>query len=195
MSLEFSRQEYWSGLSFSSPPRIFSTQESNLSLLHCRQILYWLSYEGIPNILLGQHQDAYLKVLSELYRDVFLNYNFIILSWYILCDDTGFPGGSVGKESTCNAGDLGSSSGLRRFPGGGHGNQLQYSCLENTHGQRSLAGCSPWDYKESETTEQLSTACYDTGNIHLMINSVPLSSTKILFRASWMPLILCRGWE
>ena len=43
----------------------------------------------------------------------------------------GFPGGSDGKESACNVGDLGSISGLGRSPGGGHGNQLQYSCLEN----------------------------------------------------------------
>ena len=46
--------------------------------------------------------------------------------------DPGFPGGSVGKESTCNAGDLGTIPGLGRSPGGGHGNPLQYSCLENT---------------------------------------------------------------
>ena len=43
----------------------------------------------------------------------------------------GFPGGSVGKESTRNAGDLGLIPGLGRSPGGGHGNSLQYSCLEN----------------------------------------------------------------
>ena len=43
----------------------------------------------------------------------------------------GFPGGSDGKESTYNEGDLGSIPGLRRSPGGGHGNPLQYSCLEN----------------------------------------------------------------
>ena len=42
-----------------------------------------------------------------------------------------FPGGPDGKESTCNAGDLGSIPGLGRSPGGGHGNLLQYSCLEN----------------------------------------------------------------
>ena len=50
----------------------------------------------------------------------------------------GFPGGSVGKESACNAGDLGSVPGLGRSPGGGHGNPLRYSLLENPHGQRSL---------------------------------------------------------
>ena len=40
----------------------------------------------------------------------------------------------------------------------GHGNPLQYSCLENPHGQRSLAGYSPGGCKELDTTEQLSTA-------------------------------------
>ena len=43
----------------------------------------------------------------------------------------GFPGGSDGKESACNVGDLGSIPGLGRSPGGEHGNPLQYSCLEN----------------------------------------------------------------
>ena len=42
---------------------------------------------------------------------------------------------------------------LERFPGDGHGNQLQHSCLENPHGQRSLVGYSPWSYKESDMTE------------------------------------------
>ena len=68
-----------------------------------------------------------------------------------------FPGGSDGKESACTAGDLGSIPGLGRSPGGGHGNPLQHSCLENPHGQRSLAGYSPWGRKELDTTEGLST--------------------------------------
>ena len=55
----------------------------------------------------------------------------------------GFPGGSDGKESACNAGDLGSIPVFGRSPGGGHGNSLQYSYLGNSHGQRSLAGYSP----------------------------------------------------
>ena len=41
------------------------------------------------------------------------------------------PCGSDGKESVCNVGDLGSIPGLGRSPGGGHGNPLQCSCLEN----------------------------------------------------------------
>ena len=55
----------------------------------------------------------------------------------------GFPGGSVGKESIRNASDTGhadSISGSGRSLGGGHGNPLQYSCLENVHAQRSLEG-------------------------------------------------------
>jgi len=43
----------------------------------------------------------------------------------------GFPCDLAGKESTCNAGDLGSIPGLGRSPGEGNGNPLQYSCLEN----------------------------------------------------------------
>ena len=70
----------------------------------------------------------------------------------------GFPGGSDGKEPTCSAGDLGSIPGLGRSPGGGHGNPLQYSCLENPHGQRSLEGYSPQGLKESDTAERLSTS-------------------------------------
>ena len=71
----------------------------------------------------------------------------------IACFNLDFPGGSVGKESACNAGDLHSIPGLGISPGEEHGNPLQYSCLENPHGQRSLAGCSPWGHKESDTTE------------------------------------------
>ena len=70
----------------------------------------------------------------------------------------GCSGGSDSKESNCNVGELGLIPGLRRSPGGGHGSSLQYSCLENPHGQRSLAGYSPWGHKEFDTTERLSTA-------------------------------------
>ena len=48
------------------------------------------------------------------------------------------PGGSDRNESACNVGDLGLIPGLGRSLGEGHGNPLQYSCLENPHGQRSL---------------------------------------------------------
>ena len=65
----------------------------------------------------------------------------------------GFSGGSDGKASACNAGDLGSIPGLGRSPGGVHGNPLQYSCLENPHGQRSWQAAVQWGCKELDTTE------------------------------------------
>ena len=63
------------------------------------------------------------------------------------------------KNLPANAGDLrdtGSIPGWGRSPGEVHGNPLQYSCLENPHGQSSLVSCSPWGCNESDTTEQLS---------------------------------------
>ena len=68
----------------------------------------------------------------------------------------GFPGGSDGKESACNVEDLSLIPGLGKSPGGGHGNPLQYSCLNNPHEQKSLASYSPWGRRESDMTEQLS---------------------------------------
>ena len=59
------------------------------------------------------------------------------------------------KNTPAMGGDLGSITGLGRSPGGRHGNPLEYSCPENPHGQRSLAGYSPWGRKELDTTEQL----------------------------------------
>ena len=70
----------------------------------------------------------------------------------------GFPNNSAGKESACNVGELNLIPGLGRSPGGGHGNPLQNSCLENPHGQRNLADYSPWNWKESAMTEWLNTA-------------------------------------
>ena len=68
----------------------------------------------------------------------------------------GLPRGLSGKESAYNAGatgDVGLIHGLGRSLGERHGNPLQYSCLENSHGQRSLEGCSPCGHKELDTTK------------------------------------------
>ena len=72
----------------------------------------------------------------------------------------GFPGGSNGEESASNAGGLGAIPGLGRSAGEGNGNQLQYSRLENSHGQRSLAGYSPGGLKESDRAERLTLSLY-----------------------------------
>ena len=58
----------------------------------------------------------------------------------------GFPGGSAGEESTCNAGDLGSITGLGGSAGEGNSYSLQYSGLENSMDY-------PWGHKEMDMTE------------------------------------------
>ena len=83
----------------------------------------------------------------------------------------GFPHGTSGKEPTCQCRRLkrpGFDSWVGRSPGGGHSNQLQYSSTGNSHGWRSLVGCSPWGRQESDTTERLhfhfSLSCIGEGN-------------------------------
>ena len=66
----------------------------------------------------------------------------------------GFLDGSDGKESACNAGELGSIPGLGRSCGKRNSYTLQYFCLE-FHGQRNLVGYSSWGHKELDTTEWL----------------------------------------
>ena len=58
------------------------------------------------------------------------NKDFELLLW-------GFPGGSNGKKSACNAGDLSFIPGSGRLPGEGNGNPLQYSCLEDSMDKRA----------------------------------------------------------
>ena len=94
----------------------------------------------------------------------------------------GFPGVSAGKESTCNAGDLGSIPGLGQSPGEGNGNPLQVSCPKNPHGQRSLVGYSPWGCKESGATEGLS-AAHHVQHISMSLFATHMSSLmKYLFK-------------
>ena len=83
--------------------------------------------------------------------------------WQVLNISLGFHGSSVGKESTCNAEDPGFDSWVRKIPWrrdrlptliflGFPGGWEDPGCLENLHGQRSLAGYSPWGRKESDMT-------------------------------------------
>ena len=65
-----------------------------------------------------------------------------------------FPGGPDGKESACNAADLGSIPRLGRSLGEGNGDPLPVFLPGELHGQKSLVGYSPWGRKESDMTEQ-----------------------------------------
>ena len=86
-------------------------------------------------------------------------YNRLLLSNLKRNELLGFPGSSDGKESACKCGRFGFDPWVRRSPGG-HINPLQYSCLENPHGQRSRRGAlwSMGGHKESDMTEWLRTA-------------------------------------
>ena len=90
--------------------------------------------------------------MSKLGLSLFLGFKDFFFSFlFCIAGLLGFPGGSDGKESTCNAGELGSVPRLGRSPGKGNGNPLQYSCLENlmdggawwatVHGEIGRASC------------------------------------------------------
>ena len=119
--------------------------------------------------------------------------NVIYYSW--LKPIMGFLVDSVVKNLPAKAGvtvGVDSVPGLGRSSGGENGHPLQYSCLEQSHGQRSLAGYSPWGCKESDMTEATWHACTPTYSFGLClwsrtascigINSIPVglcTSTSI----------------
>ena len=121
--------------------------------------LYWFCFLEKP-IQFGQsHKTSLGKFLNELFS--FPRVCSSLLHWsrnpYKVENGITDSGSSDGKELTCNVGDLGSIPGLGRSPRGRHGKLPQYSCLENPHGQRSLAVYSPRGCKESDVTEWRST--------------------------------------
>ena len=119
---------------------------------------------------------SYSKVLPLKYtlkRRAYSQSVYPIGMFFSLYVSFGFPGGSDGKESTCNAGDLGLIPGLGRFPGEGNGYPPQHSGLQNSKDY------SPWGRKELDTTEQLSFSF-----------NVSLSGIAIFFLASYLSLLL-----
>ena len=83
-------------------------------------------------------------------------YDFIFFSWVIFKNwciiALGLPWLLSCKESSCNAGDVGSILGLGRSPGEGNGNPLQCSCLENPMDRGAWWATSPGDHTESDMT-------------------------------------------
>ena len=100
----------------------------------------------------------------------------------------GFLGGSVCKESTCNAGDTPRRHGfdpwVGKIPWGRAWLSTPVFLLGEFHGQRSLAGCSLWGCKESDMTERLCTHTHKTKAPHLERQRVPLMITLCLY--TWL---------
>ena len=71
------------------------------------------------------------------------------------CSEEGFPSGADSKESSCNAGDPGLIPGSGRSPGGGHGNSLRYSCLEDPRDRGAGRATVLRGHQESDWTESL----------------------------------------
>ena len=88
-----------------------------------------------------------------------------------LGNEWGFPGGSDGKESAWNAGDVGSIPGSRRHPGEGKGNPLQYSCLENSMDR----GAWRAPHIQSVGSQELGTTKSESGPIFSTSRPIPLS--------------------
>ena len=122
---------------------IFPTQGLNLDLLHWQVDSLPLSHLGSPIIKVDNFNKNYIEILGY---TVFL----------VIRKSRDSQVALVVKNPPANARDVrdvGSIPGLGRCPGEGHGNPLQYSCLENLHGQRSLMGPNPWSCKELDTTD------------------------------------------
>ena len=109
---------------------------------------------------------SYIHLCVCIYLSI---YPFIYQSMYV-CEYVCIYQASLVAQTVKNLpamqGDLDSIPGLGRSLGRGHGNPLQYTCLENPHGQRNLAGYSPWGHKESDTAEGLNSAHV---SIHFLI--------------------------
>ena len=150
LPMGFSRQKHWHGVPSPSPANkliLFKSLLTGLLLTNSNQTLNFLL---LPSSFLQKFTTFFLVS-----KQSFNNYNM----WYsqkfttfvhIYIHNRCFPGGSVIKNLLVNVGDSGdtcSIPGLGRSPGGGSGNPFQYSCLEKSHGQRSLVDYSPWGHK------------------------------------------------
>ena len=110
----------------------------------------------------------------------------LLLHLHLKSMNGGFPGGSVAKNLPANA-DVGLDPGSGRSPEGGNGNPLQYSCLRNPHGQRSLMGYSPWGCTELDMTEHTHTCTGCAG----MFDSAVLLTRFVLVLENTRILKVC----
>ena len=99
---------------------------------------------------------------SEMYQFALLKHPILLLLFFL----------ADGEESTCNSG----VPGLERSLKGRAWQSTQYSCLENPHGQRSLAGCSPWGHKESDVTK------HSTGHVRSYFSDQGLNPCPLCWK-------------
>ena len=106
-----------------------------------------------------------------------LRYRWEDFSWFFW-NTKALPGSSAGKESACSVGGLGSISGSGRFPGGKHGNPLQYSCLLNPH--RACWATAHGVTKSGDMTERLSTHMQGyLPQVELVVKNLPANAGDV----------------
>ena len=136
--------------------------------------IWWTWRKWLLGCLLHSHRRAaricYVNV--PLVKQVFWKTLWLPSSW-------DFPCGSAGKESTCNAGDLGSIPGLGRSPGEGKGHPLQYSGLANSM-DHTVCGVP-----ESDTTERLSLSLHCLPSCRAHMHVLSHFSHVLLFATLW----------
>ena len=113
--------------------RIYPEKSVSMTLALCnnnKELL--LCFQSLPQIKEDRNKISFrLYYISNSYNTYKCLTLLNVLFKCRFYSQQGFPGGSDSKESACNMGDLGSIPGSGRSPGEGHGNLLQYSCLEN----------------------------------------------------------------
>ena len=112
---------------------------------HCLGCIFKLVQRTISNIT------WYFYILLSNSKHKLHNFLFHLVS----SSQRGFPGGSAGKESACNAGDLGLIPGFGRFPGEGIGYPTPVFLPGKFHGKWSLVGYRSRDHTELDTSERL----------------------------------------
>ena len=123
-----------------------------------------ISVGSIPHIQPTVDQ-KYLKINSRKFQKVkggFAMCRHLFIK-HLHCTGASLVAQKV-KNLTANEGDLGPIPGSGGSLAEGNDDPLQYSCLENPHGQRSLVGYSPWGRKELDTAEQLNTTDKESWN-------------------------------
>ena len=104
-----------------------------------------------------------------------------------------FPGGSNGKEFAYSAEDPGSIPGMGRSLGEGNGNPFQYFLPGVFHRQQSLVGYSPWDHKESNTTERLTLISFSLFYFFLIFFVCDKNNILLYVHSSFQTLHLCKS--